>query len=334
MNTKLNKSDWIILSIIFGVTVLLNGVDYYREGNELIEYLIDFPSTTIISIIIILAFIQILVPKLLTKKKQYLKFFIIAVLLLTVFGTLDKLIGRFTAGKDLSGIKSVWLLLQSGLYNATDMVGFPLGILLMKKFYEGQSQFLEMEKQQKENELKLLRSQIDPHFLFNNLNTLDSLIDSDTEKAKEYINRLSLIYRYLIKTKDSEVMELVEELQLAENYIFLIQTRFGNDYVFEIEKNESIDDKYIPTGALQTLLENVVKHNKPDTSSIKTKIVIEKNRLKIINSKSTLKSKKESFGTGLQNLKTRYQLLSDQEISIINTEDEFKVSIPIINLIE
>ena len=96
MNTKLNKSDWIILSIIFGVTVLLNGVDYYREGNELIEYLIDFPSTTIISIIIILAFIQILVPKLLTKKKQYLKFFIIAVLLLTVFGTLDKLIGRFS----------------------------------------------------------------------------------------------------------------------------------------------------------------------------------------------------------------------------------------------
>ncbi len=334
MNTKLNKSDWIILTIIFGVSILLNAFDYYREGNKLIEYLIDFPSTTIISIVIILAFIQILVPKFLTKKKKYLTFFVLAVLLLTVFGTLDKLIGRFSAGKGLDGINNILLYLQSGLYNATDMVGFPLGILLLKKFYEGQSKFLEIEKQQKENELKLLRSQIDPHFLFNNLNTLDSLIDSDTEKAKEYINRLSLIYRYLIKTKDAEVMELADEIQLAENYIFLIQTRFGNDYYFEIEQKTVVTNKFIPTGAIQTLLENVVKHNKPKTTPIKTSILIEENTLTVINAKSSLKNNKESFGTGLKNLKTRYQFLSDQEISVINSENEFKVSIPIINLIE
>lgn len=117
---------------------------------------------------------------------------------------------------------------------ATYSTAFPFALLLTKKFYEGQSQILKIEKQQKENELKLLRSQIDPHFLFNNLNTLDSLIDSDSEKAKEYINRLSLIYRYLIQTKDAEVMELQSEIQFAENYIFLIETRFGNDYKFTV----------------------------------------------------------------------------------------------------
>ncbi len=332
MNTKLNRSDWILLAILFGATIILNSIDYYRQGNKLIEYFIDFPTTTFISIILILIFLYILIPKFLIEKKKYITFFILSLLALTFFGSLDKFIGFLSGDAKWDKLPNLLLFLQSGLYNATDMIGFPLGILLIKKFYEGQTQYLKIEKQQKENELKLLRSQIDPHFLFNNLNTLDSLIDSDSEKAKEYINRLSLIYRYLIKTKDTEVMELSEEIQLAENYIFLIQTRFGNDYHFKINKKINISNKFIPTGSIQTLLENVVKHNKPDKRSIETIITIEENWLKVINKKSNLIAKKESFGTGLENLKIRYKLLSDKEISIVNTEEEFKVVIPIIKL--
>lgn len=211
------------------------------------------------------------------------------------------------------------------------MVGFPLGILLMKKFYEGQNQFLKIEKQQKESELKLLRSQIDPHFLFNNLNTLDSLIDSDSEKAKEYINRLSLIYRYLIQTKDAEVMELSKELKFAENYIFLIETRFGNDYKFNIEKKVTISNKFIPTGALQTLLENVVKHNKANKEPIETNITITEGWLTVKNTKTNTPNK-ESLGTGLENLQTRYELLSDKKIAVGNSTNKFIISIPIIKL--
>ena len=335
MNTKLNKSDWIILSIIFGLTIILNSLDYYREGNKLIEYLIDFPTSTLISISIILIFIQVLVPKLLIKQKKFFLFFILAVLLLTLLGTLDKVIGRLTAGESFDKISNIFLFMQSGLYNATDMVGFPIGVLLIKKFYEGQSEFLKIEKQQKENELKLLRSQIDPHFLFNNLNTLDSLIDSNPEKAKEYINRLSLIYRYLIQTKDAEVMELSTEINFTENYIFLIKTRFGNDYKFTIEKNTSINNKFIPTGAIQTLIENVVKHNKAQNDNpIKTKIQINEGWLIVTNSKSKIISKEESFGTGLKNLKARYKLLSDEKIQVHNMDTKFEVFIPIINLSE
>jgi sensor histidine kinase YesM len=335
MNTKLNTSDWIILAFIFGVTVILNSIDYYREGNKLIEYLVDFPSSIFFSLIMILGFVQFLVPQFLIKRKAYIVFFILGILLLTICGTMDNIIGRFTAGKDLSGITNILLYLQNGLYNASDMIGFPLGIVLMKKFYEGQTLLVKSEKQQKENELKLLRSQIDPHFLFNNLNTLDSLIDSDAEKAKEYINRLSLIYRYLIKTKDSEVMELSEEMEHAENYFFLIETRFGSDYKFTIEKQTSLADKFIPTGAIQTLLENVVKHNKPRNGmTIEATILIDENGLKITNDKSSLASKTESFGTGLENLKARYKLLSDKEIWIKNSDKTFEVSIPIIGLSE
>jgi len=335
MNTKLNKSDWILLAIIFGATIVLNSIDYYRDGNELIEYFVDFSTSIGLSIVMILIFIRYVVPKLLIEKKDYLSFIAVSVLLLTFFGTLSNIFGRLSAGQTILGITKWLTYLQNGLYNGADMIGLPLGILLIKKFYEGQTLLVKSEKQQKENELKLLRSQIDPHFLFNNLNTLDSLIDSDPEKAKEYINRLSLIYRYLIKTKDSEVMELSEELEHAENYFFLIETRFGADYSFHIDKRVSLRDKFIPTGAVQTLLENVVKHNKPkNQQTIETSILIDQNGLKVTNNKSTLASKTESFGTGLENLKSRYKLLSDQEIWIKNSEKTFEVSIPIIGLDE
>lgn len=334
MNSKLNKSDWIILAIVFITTTILGCIDYYQEGNKLIEYLVDFPTSTLLSIIIIILFIQKIIPNFLVKKKQYVLFFIVSLVVLTCIGTLDNLVGRLTAGKSLTTITEYGNVLIGGLYNAVDMASFPLGILVIKKFYEGQQELLFIKEKQKENELKLLRSQIDPHFLFNNLNTLDSLIDSNTEKAKEYINKLSLIYRYLIQTKDAEVMELSKEIDFAENYMFLIKTRFENDYDFKIDIRTHIEDKFIPTGAIQALLENVVKHNKPQNgSAIKAVIIIEDDVLKVINTKSNINSKNESFGTGLANLKTRYQLISDKEVIIINTDKEYNISIPIIKLI-
>ncbi|PQJ80470.1 sensor histidine kinase [Polaribacter porphyrae] len=333
MNTKLNKSDWIILAIVFGTNILLNSYDYYREGNKVIEYIVDFPTSTILSIFLILVLIRKIIPEFLVKRKKYLPFFISSLLLLIIVGALDNAIGRLSAGKSLSTITKIIPFLIRGLYNAADMVGLPLGILLIKKFYEGQQELVFVQKQQKENELKLLRSQLDPHFLFNNLNTLDSLIDSNPIKAKEYINRLSLIYRYLIRTKDSEVMELSEELELVKNYIFLIKTRFGNDYEFTIKENINISEKFIPTGALQSLLENVVKHNKSDGQKpIKTSIQVNEGWLIITNNKSKIKAKLESFGTGLQNLKSRYRLLSDEQIQVHDMENKFEVFIPIIEL--
>ena len=285
------------------------------------------------SIIIILIFIQFLVPKFLVEKKKYAYFVVFGIITLSLLGTLENIIGRLTGGKSLSSITNFITYLQEGLYNGTDMVGFPLAILLIKKFYESQNKISKIEKQQKENELKLLRSQIDPHFLFNNLNTLDALIDSNPTKAKEYINRLSLIYRYLIKTKDSEIMELSKEINFAENYIFLIRTRFGNDYEFIIKENSSLNDKFLPTGTIQSLLENVVKHNKYNgKSSIKTTIAINKGWLIVTNFKSEITSNNESLGTGLENLKARYQLLSDKQIQINNMDKKFEIFIPIIEL--
>ena len=333
MNAKLNKSDIILLAVFYAVSTSLAIYDYSFSGNALIEYLVDIPLDLILSFILIYIFTFWLVPKYIVQQKKYILFVVYGLSALIITGAIDYTTGFWTGSNEWSKFPKVFKFLLITIDFGSDLVAFPLGVLLIKKFYEGQVIVAKTKQEQKENELKLLRSQIDPHFLFNNLNTLDSLIDSDSEKAKEYINRLSLIYRYLIQTKDSEVMELSNEIQFAENYLFLIKTRFGTDYDFTIDKKAPIQDKFIPTGAIQSLLENVVKHNKPkNNEAIQVSIIIDENWLKVTNTKSIIKTKNESFGTGLKNLKTRYQLLSDKEIQIKNSEETFEVAIPIIGL--
>lgn len=335
MNTNLNKSDIILLGIYFLVNVAMGIYDYtYRQSVLLREYFIDFPLDILLSMVLITSVLYWIIPKYLMREKKYISFVFWSLLLLAVTGIIERLAGYWSGGNDWSKFNdSYFEIFLNGINRGANLLGLPLGLLLTKKFYESQTLIIAAEKQQKENELKLLRSQIDPHFLFNNLNTLDSLIDSNPEKAKSYISKLSSIYRYLIKTKDAEVMELSDELELAKNYIFLIKTRFGNDYEFKIEENIVLNNKFLPTGAIQSLLENVVKHNKSQFNKpIETTIKINKGWLIITNTKSAIISKQESFGTGLENLKARYKLLSDEQIQIHNMDTKFEVFIPIIEL--
>lgn len=331
MNTKLNKSDYIILGIFYLISITLNFFDYYDQDETLIEYLIDIPMFVITSFLGVITFLYFIIPNFLIKKKRYLLFTFWGIITILAIGVIERVTGFFTNGDTWNKFPSAYNLILYSIFNGSDSVGLPLGIIITKKFYESQIQITKIEQQQKENELKLLRSQINPHFLFNNLNTLDSLIDSDSEKAKEYINRLSLIYRYLIQTKDAEVMELSKEIQFADNYIFLIETRFGNDYQFSINNEVDLNNKFIPTGALQALLENVVKHNKANKKQIKTTITIKEDWLSVSNIKSN-SPVSESLGTGLQNLQIRYELLSDKKVDVKNADNRYLISIPIIKL--
>ncbi len=334
MNSKLNKSDFIILGIYFAVSFIIQGLSYHDRDALLREYIIDFPLEIITTCTIIYLFVFWLTPKFVTEKKYFL-YIGFGIFILIFFTGVDYTVGFWSGANDWNKFPKGFNFMINMINRGVQQISFPFALLLAKKFYEGQTQYLKIEKQQKENELKLLRSQLDPHFLFNNLNALDALIDSDTIKAKEYINRLSLIYRYLIRTKDAEVMELSKEVDFAENYMFLIKTRFTNDYDFNIINNNSVSDKFIPTGALQTLLENVVKHNKVlDNSIIKTTVLIEDDWITVTNNKSNSGINSESLGTGLNNLKARYELLIDKKVQVIDTNTEYRISIPIIKLIE
>lgn len=222
-----------------------------------------------------------------------------------------------------------------GLTWVTENFSIPGLFLIGKKFFEAQANLVKMEKEKKESELLRLNAQIDPHFLFNNLNTVDSLIDTNPQIAKTYLHKLSHLYRYLISTKDQEVVELEEELTFAQNYIYLIQSRFGDAFQFEIPNMDGEQEiSFVPPGALQTLLENIVKHNQASMEKpITTTIKISENNIVIRNNLVKKRKAADSTGIGLTNLNARYKLLTDTAIQIKQTE-YFTVTLPIIKQVE
>ncbi|TAE37917.1 MAG: histidine kinase [Runella slithyformis] len=217
----------------------------------------------------------------------------------------------------------------------TIMLAAPLSmILFVKQLIEIQSQLLRTEKEKKEAELKLLKQQIDPHFLFNNLNVLGVLIQQDKNSATEYLNRFANLYRYLIKYKDEDVVLLEEEWSFAQNYIFLIQQRFGNTYDFSSFQNDSIGpllSRFVPPGAVQALIENIVKHNQGDHERpLQIEVEFGDNYCAIKNEIRAKLTSVESTQTGLKSLEMRYRLLSDQKLMIKQTEGSFEVKIPLL----
>lgn len=353
--TKLNRSDYLVLTVYFVVFILAESYDHtfyfnkinytfikpdgssYSQVNtspSLLGYLIGVPASFFTTLSIVLTFYLWLIPKYLIEVRKYFLFALLGILVLAAFGILRFTVWHWVDNAPWQTYPSALDLIMNGLSNSASNAGLPLGILLTKKYFESQVQIAQVQKKQKESELKLLQAQINPHFLFNNLNTLDALIDTKPGEAKSYIAHLSALYRYLINTKDKEVVLLQDELSMIKNYFYLIETRFGDIYTFNITGNNIAKAQYLPVGALQILIENVVKHNRVLVDKhIRTTIVIESQQIVVTNNKTGASEKLESFGTGLDNLQERYALLFDKEIKISNSEFEFQVSIPLIELI-
>lgn len=218
--------------------------------------------------------------------------------------------------------------------NFASIVGLCL-FLIGKQYYESKNQVMQLQKEMKESELQLLRAQIDPHFLFNNLNILDILINLDPKKASRYTKRLSSLYRYMIRHKDQDVVSLKEEWQFSEDYIYLLEQRFDELFLFENElTGKDLDSYFIPPASMQTLLENIVKHNfaLPE-EPIHAIIYLENDFLCVKNDRKLKENVKDSTGTGLTNLKKRILLLTDQTVEIEQTEDTFTVKVPLVKLV-
>jgi two-component system, LytTR family, sensor kinase len=192
---------------------------------------------------------------------------------------------------------------------------------------------LENEHLKNENlsvQLASLKNQLNPHFLFNSLNTLSWLINEDKEKSQRYLQKLSQVLRYSLSLQEQSLVPLKEELTLVENYIFLLQMRFGNNLkvVRKIENTQF----QIPPLSLQLLIENAIKHNIISTIS-PLSIWIESNednKTIIVRNTLNLKSNSEGTGIGLVNLNERFKILANKEIEIEQNEKEFIVKLPLI----
>ncbi len=176
-----------------------------------------------------------------------------------------------------------------------------------------------------------LKNQLDPHFLFNSLNVLTSLIEENPAAATKFTTSLSKVYRYVLEQKNKELVTIEEELKFAELYMSLIKMRFEDSIVFSIpDRIRNPEAKVVPL-SLQLLLENAVKHNQV-TPNRKLHISIseENGNLVVRNNVQPKKVVKESSGVGLQNIRQRYFLLTNRPVEIKEQNNEFSVAIPLL----
>lgn len=176
-----------------------------------------------------------------------------------------------------------------------------------------------------------LKNQLDPHFLFNSLNVLTSLIDENTESAQRFTTALSKVYRYVLEQKNKELVTVDEELKFAKTYMSLLKMRFEDSIIFDIpEKASNPESKVVPL-SLQLLLENAVKHNMVTTSKpLHIKIYEEGGNLVIMNNLQPKQIVKKGSGVGLDNIRQRYQLLTDRKVHINQQAESFAVAIPML----
>lgn len=176
-----------------------------------------------------------------------------------------------------------------------------------------------------------LKNQLDPHFLFNSLNVLTSLIEENPDNAQKFTTSLSKVYRYVLEQKSKELVTVDEELQFAKTYMSLLKMRFEDSIVFSMpEKASNPESKVVPL-SLQLLLENAVKHNMVTSSKPLTiRIYEDQGRLIVENNLQPKQIVKKSSGVGLSNIMQRYDLLTNKKVNINKEANRFAVAIPML----
>jgi len=177
-----------------------------------------------------------------------------------------------------------------------------------------------------------LKNQLDPHFLFNSLNVLTSLIDENPESAQKFTTSLSKVYRYVLEQKNKDLVTVDEELDFARTYMTLLKMRFEDSIVFDIPKCASNPESKVVPLSLQLLLENAVKHNMVTTSKPLHIKIYEDNygHLVVENNLQPKQIVKKGSGVGLENIKQRYQLLTNKKVNINQQAGRFAVALPIL----
>ncbi len=176
-----------------------------------------------------------------------------------------------------------------------------------------------------------LKNQLDPHFLFNSLNVLTSLIEEDPDQAQKFTTSLSKVYRYVLEQKNKDLVTVDEELQFAKTYIRLLKMRFEDSIVLDIPEKCSNPEAMIVPLSLQLLLENAVKHNVvTSTRPLHIKVFEDGESLVIQNNLQEKQVVKKSSGVGLRNIQQRYSILSDKEVQIKKTSKDFTISLPML----
>jgi len=207
-------------------------------------------------------------------------------------------------------------------------------VFLVKQAESDQLKKEQLERAKAEAELEALKNQVDPHFIFNSLNTLSHLIEDKPEKAKLFNDNLAEIYRYILQNKARDLILLKEEIEFVKHYFSLLRIRFEDAVELQIQVDDSIAEQYlIPPISLQILVENAIKHNEfSDQNPLRIHIQLGDQALTVRNEVRKKQLRKPSSGIGLKNLDERYQLITSKQMMIDGSESEFIVRLPVLKI--
>jgi LytS/YehU family sensor histidine kinase len=204
-------------------------------------------------------------------------------------------------------------------------------LYVLEKYKESLTEKEMAEQTHTSHEFELLKSQVNPHFLFNCFNTLSSLIQEDKEEAEHFLDELSKVYRYLLKNNEDSMSTLEKEIAFIGSYFRLLKTRYGD----ALQLNIDIDKRYykyqVPSLSLQLLVENAVKHN---IVSRQQPLMIEifttaGNKLVVNNNLQKKQLNRKSTQIGLNNIRLKYKLMGQQGFQVVEGKNNFMVVLPL-----
>lgn len=337
----MKKQLYIYLLITIGISVLIHLINYMAMGFDhafLWQWkpiLINYAYAAIIGVANILYFAYL--NRMGSWEKHPKRMIFLGVLGSVVVSTFSFFIARLThiVLIEQNSIQKFIEIEHIGNYIFSMLIAFVITLIFHLFYFYKALQDAKIKEQQiiaseKSARLTAVKDQLDPHFLFNSLNVLTSLIEENPEKAQDFTTGLAKIYRYILDQKEKEKISLREEINFAKSYINLLKMRFEESIIVKLDLKE-IDKYYLVPLSLQLILENAVKHNKISKNQpLQLHIFIEENQLVVENSFQPKPQLSNRKGVGLRNIKSRYQLLTQQKIKIEQLENVFRVYLPLL----
>lgn len=190
-----------------------------------------------------------------------------------------------------------------------------------------------LRSEQLASQYETLKSQVNPHFLFNSLNVLTSLVHQQPDTAVKFIKKLSEVYRFVLDSRKQEVVTLETELKFVKDYLYLQKIRFGDSLACEMQVPEEAMNKLVPPLSIQMLVENAIKHNEISVDyPLMITIAASEDQLTVSNNVREKRNSEPSSGFGLDNIRDRYEFLSGRKVGIIKNDERFEVCLPLLSL--
>jgi len=298
---------WVVLVLVFffiGNTIITRLLNHFLPWKEFHTY--RFVIQLLLTIIYSLAIVN-------------LTFYVYRLLL--NLGAPDS--GQF---EKINSIGITFLIPAVSIY---------FGVHFLRAWKKSELQSERLQKDQVKSQLDALKNHLDPHFLFNNLNILSALIDKSKEDSKRFVEKFAEVYRFLLKNKATELVDLANELQFLDSYMFLIQCRFGKLVQLNNKLDCNMDVCFVAPFTLQMLFENGIKHN-----AISKEIPLvfdlynENGYMVVKNNINHRFGEVKSHKSGLTNIKSRYAYFTDVPVQVENDGKHFVVKVPLIEIEE